>query len=146
MGVRGGRSRSYFQVRSSHLGILERNKKKDEVKRSQRLQRALKIPPSPNPRSAYYTHLHLQLSGEIDHVQFPTNQPPTASFECINNPPPLHLSSPAFLHTAFISLTHSARSHAFPSMDPPSARPPRKNFWIWMRNPKMSFPPQPCQV
>lgn len=139
MGVRGGRSRSYFQVRSSHLGILQRNRKKNEVKCSQRHEYVLKT-----PHSAYYTHLHLQLSGEIDHVQFPTNQPPTASFECINNSPPLHLSSPAFLHTAFISLTHSARSHAFPSMGPPA--PSWKNLWIWMRNPKMSFPPQPCQV
>lgn len=58
------------------------------------------------------THLHLHLSGEIDHVQFPTKRSPTASFECINNSTPLHLSSLAFLHTAFISLTHSARSHA----------------------------------
>lgn len=57
-------------------------------------------------------HTHLHLSGEIDHVQFPTKRSPTASFECINNSTPLHLSSLAFLHTAFISLTHSARSHA----------------------------------
>lgn len=50
----------------------------------------------------FHTHLHLCLSGEIDHVQFPTNRSPTASFECINNSTPLHLSSLAFytLHSS----------------------------------------------
>lgn len=63
-----------------------------------------------------------------------SNSQPTASFECINNSTPLHLSSLASY------TVHSSPSPSF------SSQPcvyldgfPYRNFWIWMRNSKMRF-------
>lgn len=100
------------------------------VRRDQ-IHKTLTVPPS---SLHLYTRLHPYLSGEIDHVQFPTNRSPTASFECINNSTPLHLSSLASY------TVHSSPSPSF------SSQPcvyldgfPCRNFWIWMRNSKMRF-------
>lgn len=87
---RGGRSRSYSPVRNSHLGTLQKDR------------RTHKLDSEHTGTLHFNTHLHLHLSGEIDHVQFPSSRFPTASFECINNSTPLHLSSLAFytLHSS----------------------------------------------
>lgn len=111
---RGGRSRSYSLVRNSLLGILWWGRRKHAVRLSIKdIKYKQKHSHFLRAECSFYTQLHLYLSGEIDHVQFPTNQSPTASFECINNSTPLHLSSPAF-YTVHLSssLIQLAAMHA----------------------------------
>lgn len=88
----------------------------------------------------FYTHLHLHLSGEIDHVQFPPNRSPTASSECINNSTPLHLASLAFyaLHSS-PSLIQLAAMRA-----PRWISPPKTSGFRWGTRKWDSL--QPCRV
>lgn len=136
MGGRGGRSRSYSQVRSNPPGILQRKSTGlASPLKSLNVHKNRQSPPWPVLNTAPPQPKWWNWSCSI------SNQPLSSSLIWVYKQ--LSTSPPRFsrlLHTAFISLTHSARSHACVAMD----SPPETSGLGW-EIPKWDFP-QPCRV